>query len=141
MSRTYIHTLITICIGRNIHRKQTLRHTIFLKVVDVTFTLVDVTYFVIPIAMATMQLLFPCQVPFTESLFLPGTECHKPFLESDIHFAVIRILFALVELKQFCQIVLVGAQYAIYTLLVGCMYLWEELVGICEVKKFTTDYR
>lgn len=113
------------------------------QLINVIGVLVKWTEIILPVATGVMVFLFPCKLPFLGSAIFSKVTCEKSLLDACAWLICARIGLAVFEAKQQVHMILVGAQYAIFTLMMGCIHLWGVLGEVCDVINvpFCTKYR
>ncbi|OXA40244.1 hypothetical protein Fcan01_24886 [Folsomia candida] len=113
------------------------------QLINVIGVLVKWTEIVLSLATGVMVFLFPCKLPFLGSAIFSKVTCEKSLLDACAWMICARIGLAVFEAKQQLHMILVGGQYAIFTLMMGCIHLWGVLGEVCDVidVPFCTKYR
>lgn len=111
------------------------------RTVDLIYLLLDVTLRIFGIAVAIFVFISPCQLPFLGSLFFSTCSGWS------VALILSRFVLALLEYVILTQMVLSGYLYAVFMLLSGIIFLWNESEkafcshGNCKRNKFMTKYR
>ncbi|OXA44229.1 hypothetical protein Fcan01_20874 [Folsomia candida] len=116
---------------------------ILATIVNLTYSLANFSaYVAFPPGIVVMLAILPCQAPLLGYLLFWGDECSRPLFQSDpgVMF-IFRMVLLLVEFVQICRHVVVAAHYAIYVVLSGILYFWEETTKILRFPYSTEGYR